>query len=215
MNYQKQLIATVLLAIATSSAQALETTIDFENQTSTGVLNNVPNLTIGDVTFDASGGDSTLFIDNLGSDLGGDFSGNYITNGFLGFSTLTFSFATPVSQFSFNLGNNQNDWELTAFDTSDMTIGDSLLINRIPPNSSNNGALFGISSTNYDISYATLVMGSGPPSPFPITDEIEFDNLKYTTAVSPVPEPSTYALMLGGLGMVAFMAYRRRKTENS
>ena len=34
----------------------------------------------------------------------------------------------------------------------------------------------------------------------------------FELAVSPVPEPSTYALMLGGLGLVGFMAYRRRKT---
>lgn len=31
------------------------------------------------------------------------------------------------------------------------------------------------------------------------------------SAVSAVPEPSTYALMLGGLGFVGFMASRRRK----
>lgn len=35
----------------------------------------------------------------------------------------------------------------------------------------------------------------------------------FNLAVSPIPEPSTYALMLGGLGMVGFMAYRRRKQQ--
>ncbi len=32
------------------------------------------------------------------------------------------------------------------------------------------------------------------------------------SAVSAVPEPATYALMLGGLGLVGFMAMRRRRT---
>lgn len=31
-----------------------------------------------------------------------------------------------------------------------------------------------------------------------------------SASVSPIPEPSTYALMLGGLGLVGFMAVRRR-----
>ena len=33
----------------------------------------------------------------------------------------------------------------------------------------------------------------------------------YTLTISAVPEPSTYALMLGGLGLVGFMAARRKK----
>ena len=33
----------------------------------------------------------------------------------------------------------------------------------------------------------------------------------YTLSVSAVPEPSTYALMLGGLGLVGLISYRNRK----
>ena len=33
-------------------------------------------------------------------------------------------------------------------------------------------------------------------------------------AVSPVPEPETYAMMMAGLGLVGFMARRRKKTES-
>ncbi len=36
-------------------------------------------------------------------------------------------------------------------------------------------------------------------------------NYAFTSSVSPVPEPSSIALMLGGLGLVGFMAARRAK----
>ena len=36
-----------------------------------------------------------------------------------------------------------------------------------------------------------------------------------SATVSPIPEPSTYALMLGGLGLVGFMAHRRKRQKIS
>jgi hypothetical protein len=37
------------------------------------------------------------------------------------------------------------------------------------------------------------------------------DDFQYQAVTSPIPEPSTYALLLGGLGMVAWGARRQRK----
>lgn len=208
----------MLLTMGASSAQAMVGTIDFETQET--MLSNSPvtSLAIGDVTFDSiQGGGFTitdLDITNVGTtEL--DYSGQYLLNGALGFSSLKVSFSNPVSQFSFNLGDNQLDWELEAFNTEDTSIA-SLIIDAIPTKGTNNGDLFGLSSLNEpSISYATLTQVGA--TPFGV-DTIEFDNLTYTagkTVTSPIPEPSTYALMLGGLGLIGFMAHRRRKTTNA
>lgn len=123
---------------------------------------------------------------------------------FDGVNTLTFSFENTVSDFSFNwLSLSYLDaWQLTAFDESNELVGSTLL------SLSENERFGSFSSPMDNISYATLtregaVSGLG-------SDVLMIDNFRYT-GVSPVPEPSTYALMLGGLGLVGFMAYRRKK----
>ncbi len=219
MKYHKKIFIATLLTAAASSAHAVENLIDFEDQQVFSFINGVSSLTVGDVSFDAGEGIFAIR-ESKPTDIHElDFSGNYLSNPPItgidkpdGFTDLKISFAAPVNEFSFNLGNNQNDWELTSFDTAGIAI-DSVMINAIPVSGSNEGNFFGLSSAS-GISYAQLT-NAGPAGLFGAVDSIELDNLKYTKQVtSPIPEPSTYALMLGGLGMVGFMAYRRRKTAN-
>jgi hypothetical protein len=42
--------------------------------------------------------------------------------------------------------------------------------------------------------------------------DADFDDLVVRVSVSPIPEPSTYALMLAGLAAVGFVARRRRSS---
>jgi hypothetical protein len=45
-------------------------------------------------------------------------------------------------------------------------------------------------------------------------DAVELDSITVTGGVVAVPEPSTYALMLGGLGVVGWMTHRRRRQSD-
>ena len=214
MKHYKKILATALLTIAGSSAQAFEE-INFDDQTVGNYSALNTSLTINEVTFESISGTDVnpaggFIISNYApvNEVSLDYSGNYLTNGGTGFSSLKMSFETPVTEFSFNLADNNDDWKLTAFDSGDNLI-DSFTISGIPTSGSNNGEFFGISSLSNTISYATLTTQGA--SGF-LVDDINIDNLRYKPeAVSPIPEPSTYALMLSGVGMVGFMAYRRRK----
>ncbi len=235
MSFSKIIIATLLTA-SFSSAYAIETTIDFEDDVFKGYYDVATGLdengneyeydifvSLGDqtvfnyknVTFSGIGRTSNTgsFTFEAPSVTSPDYSGFVLATGKNNFTTLKLSFENSISAFSFNLGNNINNWELTAFNDSGATI-DSLILNkRSALNPSNDGQFFGLSSDMANISYATLT-NLGDPIIYTAENVVTIDNLKYTE-VSPVPEPSTYALMLGGLGMVGFMAYRRRKTTNA
>jgi len=90
-------------------------------------------------------------------------------------------------------------------------------------------SMWEVSTNGTDWVAATLsnqnIWGSNTPSDIDTdaqwiwSDDAQGDNLvyikasiSYGTITSAVPEPSTYALMLGGLGLVGFMAARRRKS---
>jgi hypothetical protein len=65
------------------------------------------------------------------------------------------------------------------------------------PNSLDDGAFYGIARAQGDISRLVV---SGP---YAVVDNLTF---------APVPEPSTYAMLLAGLGLLGFLARRSRRS---
>jgi hypothetical protein len=113
--------------------------------------------------------------------------------------TLTFSYAL-AQQVGFTGANYDNYWQVGFGDSTQNT---SLL-------SIANGGFsgwktatmtFAASSTSQVLSF--LAQGTAPGAPpFLLLDNVSL--------ISAVPEPSTWGMMLGGLGLVGFMARRRR-----
>lgn len=184
MKTYQQILAGSMLFAATLSAHA--TTIDFTSMAAQNVTS------IGDVTFSLAGegeqGDAYISGDQYGGGLWNSTDASYPTN-----TILKAEFDTTATGIMFdfdNEGSKATFWSL--FDSSDSLI-----------------ATGSLSTGNFDLSTYTGVKS------------IEWNNngnnwlfavetLTYQTT-SAVPEPSTYALMLGGLGLVGFMATRRRK----
>lgn len=107
----------------------------------------------------------------------------------------------PLSSFSFKLGGQTYTLTGNELATAAATFS--------------NGQLLGVSAVAMNVGTHdfNFVDGSfGAPFVFYTSSSVATDfgaaNLSFTAAV---PEPETYALMLGGLGLVGWMA-RRRKT---
>ena len=192
----KKILMVGLLSVA-SSGHATEVLIDFEGQAEDGYS----ELAIQNVTFLKADEFQIISVFDyfaLGNILDGTMSDNILLAGNMN-QALRIDFENAVSSFSFGMqGSSSTDWQLEVFNDSGELI-DSSLTNIW-------SGFIGSTSTVADISYATF-MGTNVYGDSPI---LTMDNFKYTE-VSPVPEPSTYALMLGGLGLVGFMAYRRKK----
>ena len=63
----------------------------------------------------------------------------------------------------------------------------------------------------WDSSYRRFGNSDNPGQWTSINGVIE--NLHYRTQASPIPEPSTYAMLLAGLGLVGFMVRRRNRQQ--
>ena len=232
MNRLKKIFAVGLLSVAFSSAQAA--VVDFEDQ----AFGTYPGgLTVNGVTFQGydvfpllDGGLPEVIImsevqsghippvpllidaepvfpvgDNqfLTSPRAPDLS-----------TAIMMSFDSPVSNVSFDFGHNMTDWWMGAF------VADALVeLGPLAPTGPGWNTYDILYSDTADISSVVFInagMGVIGPGMEPgmepemepwREDVLALDNVTFTSAV---PEPSVYALMLGGLGLIGFMARRRR-----
>jgi hypothetical protein len=101
------------------------------------------------------------------------------------FNPHTLSVAFPVSFTTFSLINQSNNQTVTG------TIGPSYF------------AYLGAGGLTANTHYALNVIGT--------VSSLTGGSYNGSITVTPVPEPQTWAMMLGGLGLIGFMSFRRRK----
>ena len=167
-------------------------TITFDDQSNA----TFSSLSTGGVTFTGVGG--SLRTDNSYPNNYNGRGARYLDNNAGGTSSITFTFAAPVSAFAFNWGASDDLWTLTAFNSLDAAIESFVL----PiTHSSNAGDYVGLADAG--ISYATLTTSSS-------YDYIFVDNFTVAAGAA-VPEPTSIALL--GLGLMGFAAARRKSAK--
>ena len=175
---------------------ATATVIDFES-TPTGYYS---SLTIGAVTFSYLGGG----FDVTSACPGSPICGNALLGNPYGSAAFNATIAGGTSSFSIGFGDFNSDAEtgyLEAFDSLGNSLdSDSAFI----PGSLYGGATLAVSSGSPNIAYVRFWTGGDYPG------SVYWDNAEYGGTAA-VPEPETYAMMLAGLGMLGFIARRRKQ----
>lgn len=139
-----------------------------------------------------------------------DYAGNYNTRGQLHisnqgsqFQALRFDFNAPATAFGLMFGASDASWSLNAY-TAGGTLLQSTVINAV--HGSNAGDYFGLSGLA-NASYALLTQNMDGMYAGGGVDYVFVDNVRAVTAV---PEPETFAMLLAGLGLIGAMARRRK-----
>jgi len=114
-------------------------------------------------------------------------------------STMTISFASAIDSFGFYVTGLQTN--LVPQETVTFSDGSTQVIN--VPNAINGGGAF-IGFTDIGKSIVSVTYNA-------TNDIVSIDDIRYGNAAPAVPEPSTYAMMLLGLGVAAFVARRQKR----
>jgi hypothetical protein len=130
-------------------------------------------------------------------------TGNVLTSG-AGY-TVTINFTTAVTAFSLDLSTFSGAGPNAAVYGYDVTVGTGQGDFAVTTLDRPNMAFFGATS---DTGFTSITLNAGSSSVF-----FNFDNLTLATAIpaaAGVPEPASWAMMLGGFGLVGGAMRRRR-----
>lgn len=200
MKFLQTTLTASLLAIAVNSNAAV---IDFNDGTNGSAIGSF--YSSQGVTFSNAAWDSFVSPDEASVGAGGlklvSIIDEYVNKSN---NPIVASFSSAINAFSiYGLNVGENGARIEAYDQSggllgfDEAFGVSTGVDNHP--------FLSVSSSS-DIYSIHLFQPASA-----ITEGMLWDNMSYT--ISAVPEPSTYALMLGGLGLVGFMATRRKKQQ--
>jgi hypothetical protein len=213
--HTKKLIAGILLATSALTAQAgvivdrndvppLRTVIDFESFD--GLIINGGPLSIGAATFSAN---QQFTVGQNIADLNQNgvwgVGNHFVSFDHVGDMTLTINFAQPTQGVGFDYSIYEEDSEGSARLTA-RYYDDA---NNLIKSTKFTFSAFGSETYNAFQSFGYVSEGAGIARMTLTGDGVVFDNLTFTAVV---PEPETYAMLLGGLALLGAAARRSRRT---
>lgn len=197
---RKSLVSTaaaLLLAFgaAGSQAQVVISNGNFEmSAVATDTSDTVSNLGWNNVHWGWLGGTSKI-VDVGGNQMAQVVAGDVIWSGFA---------ASSAGNYQLTFDTVGDGYVMLYDDNTQATVAQAFVQNATTTQFSTTFAL--TSTDNYRLYFGTT------PLPPTFNGTLTIDNVAITQVAAPVPEPESYAMMLGGLGALGLMSRRRLKS---
>jgi len=212
MKISGTLLAAALLSLG-SAAHAV--VLDFtDSEKTTEYQTSFLNETIGGYVFDVTGSASSpqtfqsVVWGKYGFGIKSTPTGGLVNDLVNNYEVLTFTFTTPtVVNLSDVVFRKKNGDEIITNADYEYSVDSSGSWARNELND-NPDFVTAQSGTSFSFRYFATNGGDGNTSFF-------VSSLDVSTPVAPIPEPETYALMIAGLGLVGFMARRRKVMQGA